>query len=100
MESQATELSERDECDYSIVSGTIFSLSVAIEYCEAVQIVFQDRKANYMANKAKDLENQMHKVNTVLLREFTKKLSPDEKAQALGAIEQQKQLIYSFFMMI
>lgn len=92
-----TQLSERDEHDFHVISGTIFSLATTLEYLDATDIVMRDRKANYIANKSKQAENACQMLYERLLREFTKTMSHEEKKVTMDGIEAQKNLVYSFF---
>jgi hypothetical protein len=66
---------------------------------DAIQPVMASRKANYAVNKAKTAEAACKGLETILMRELVKKMTPDEKAVALAAIEEQKQILYSFFLL-
>ena len=93
------QLTEEQFLEFSILYGTLFSLSVTLEYCDGIVPVMASRKANYAVNKAKTAEAACKALETILMRELVKKMTPDEKAVALAAIEEQKQILYSFFML-
>jgi predicted transcriptional regulator with HTH domain len=92
-------LSPKDEYDFNVVYGCLFSLSVTTEYLDAVRVVMDDRKAKYVSNKSKEAQKACEFVKTTIEREITKRMNDEQKTIALGAVEQQKQIIYDFFLM-
>ncbi len=94
-----SELTERQQYELAIVYGTIFMVSAAIDTLEALQGIMFDRDAKYAINKAKDAEKACNAVLKILEREKTKYMTEDEKKVSAAAVESQKDLVYSFFML-
>jgi len=95
----STELTEGQKYELAIVYGTIFMLSAAIDSIGAVQGILLDRDAKYAINKAKNAEKACNAVLKVLEREKTKYMTAEEKKVSELAVETQKELIYSFFLL-
>jgi len=93
------QLTETQLYDFNVAYGCLFSLSTVVDYLDAIQPVMASRKANYAVNKAKTAEAACKGLETILMRELVKKMNPDEKAVALAAIEEQKQILYAFFVL-
>lgn len=92
-------LSPKDEYDFNVIYGCLFSLDVTVEYLAAVQVVMSDRKANYVSNKSREAAKACGFVKNVIQREITKRMTPEQKAIAMAAVEHQKKLIFDFFLM-
>lgn len=93
------ELSEQDALDFEVISGTIFSLAMTLDYLEGMQAVFSTRKANYVANKGRDAEKSCQALQNILLREFKKVMSKEEREIVGLSLEAQKNMIYALFSM-
>jgi flagellar biosynthesis/type III secretory pathway chaperone len=83
--------------DFQVISGTIFSLAVVLEYLPEMADIFRERKSNYVANKGRDAVKSCQALQDILLREFQKVMTTTERGMVAQSIEDQKQLIYSFF---
>ena len=94
-----SELTEKQQLDFSTIYGSIFALGVTVEYLSAVQGLLAERGAKYALNKAREAEKSCEVVLTTLNREMTKRMTPEEKAISEHAIEFHKDLVYSFFLL-
>lgn len=89
----------KEELDFSTVYGTLFSLGTTVEYLACLRGLMLERNAKYVANKAKQAEDACQFVYDTLEREMMKRLTLEEKAIAMAAIDHHKLLIYDFFLM-
>lgn len=95
----STELTDGQKLELSILYGTIFILSTSCDCLQAVQATFTEQGARYVTNKAKDAERACNAVLKVLEREKTKYMTAEEKKVSELAVETQKELVYSFFLL-
>lgn len=93
------EVSTKDQQDFDVIYGTIFSLATVHEFLEGVQGIMGERKANYARNKAREAQTACKFVHDLLLREITKRMTPEQRAIAECAVEEHRNIIYDFFML-
>ncbi len=92
-------LTPEEELDFNTKYGCMFSLSATKDYAQMVQGIFGQQKNNYGKNVAKRLEDACTQMDNVLRRDVVAGMTEAEKFIALSAIEQQKNIIYSFFIL-
>lgn len=92
-------MTPEEELDFNTKYGCLFSLSATLEYAQMVQGIFGQQKNNYGKNVAKRMEEICNQLTTVLKRDITAGMNEAEKFIALSAIEHQKNIIYSFFIL-
>jgi len=94
-----SELTEKQQMEFSVIYGSIFALGVTCEYLQALEGTLAERNAKYALNKAREAEKSCEGVLTTLNREMTKRMTPEEKAISEHAVEFHKDLVYSFFLL-
>lgn len=88
-------LSEEQQAEFSILYGSLFSLSLASEYLDVLKAVIRSRNSNHTLNKVVASEKANDTLLAVIQREFLKRLSPAEKQVTIKAIEEQREFVYT-----
>lgn len=92
-------LTPEEELDFNTRYGALFTNDTAIEYAQMVQAIYAQRDNNYGKNLAIKVEEACTKMNNLMRRDITAGMTEPEKFIALSAIEHQKNIIYSFFIL-
>lgn len=90
-------LTEKQLLDFSVISGTIFSLSTTVEYLDECKPIMGERKANYAINKTKEAYTACNKLLIILESEFKKTLSQETKDMFDQNMDRHKALVYKMF---
>lgn len=90
-------LTEKQHLDFSVITGTLFSLSTTVEYLDEAKAIMDERKAKYARNKADYAYDACKKLLNILETEFKKTLSQAEREVLTNSIDNHRTLVYKLF---
>jgi hypothetical protein len=91
------ELTEDQQIDFSVLYGSLFSLTLVTDYLDALQPILKERNAKNTHTKVIEAENVCNALKNIVQYEFMKKLSSVERDIFLKAVESHSETVYRMF---
>lgn len=90
-------LTEQQEAEFMTLYGFIFSMSMCLEYIEAIQPILKAHNGRNALTKVLQAESVVSGVKGTIWHHFTKRMPPEQVTVFQMAIEQHSETVYKMF---